>query len=200
MTDGDYFGIYSTDGTNPALVPPPATGVNITLEIEGESTTPTPPVTPNPPNTGTGGSIGGTVFVPTGGTVAGAGAVYACYPTGDDAVPCDETLSGIVEVQLASSSSTYSVDNLQTGQYIVLALADADGNGSFADATDYIGFYPSVDTPELVSPPTTGIDIQMVTSGEAGLASVPHTLSAAEAFIGKTLFKNKLERAFDTLN
>ena len=41
-TNGDYLGIYMSDGTTPAPVTPPATGIDITLQVVGGSPTPTP--------------------------------------------------------------------------------------------------------------------------------------------------------------
>ena len=49
LTNGDYLGVYSTDGTNPALVTPPAISINITLQVYGSVTTPTPPTPPTTP-------------------------------------------------------------------------------------------------------------------------------------------------------
>lgn len=201
LSNGDYFGLYSADGTNPTLVTPPETGINITLQIEGGSTP--PPVTPDPPDIGTGGSVSGTVFPPAGSSIAGTTNVIACYYVDDPDVLCgDEPLSVIVEVQQPGSSVPYTVDNLQTGQYLMVAVADADGNGSFEDAGDFIGAYPSSTAPELVSPPDTGIDVQMITNSElegASGASVAHAAKAAKALLNKQQLNERFGSAINTL-
>lgn len=197
LSNGDYFGIYSADGTNPTLVTPPATGINITLQVEGGSTP--PPVTPNPPDIGTGGSVSGTVFPPAGSSIAGTTSVIACYYVDDPDILCDETLSIIVEVEQPGSSVPYTVDNLQTGQYLIVALADADGNGSSEDAGDFIGAYPSSTVPELVSPPATGIDVQMVTNSDLSGTSVAHAAKAAKALFAKQRLEKQLDNAISTL-
>ncbi len=196
LSSGDYFGIHSADGTNPAFVTPPASGINITLRVEGGSTP--PPVTPDPPNTGTDNSISGTVFAPAGSSVAGTTSVIACYYVDDPDILCDETLSAIVELQ-SGSSIPYTVDDLQTGQYLMVAFADVDGNGSVEDAGDFAGAYPSATIPELVSPPATGVDIQIVPNSDLSGTSVARAAKAAKAFFAKQRLEKQLDNAIATL-
>jgi len=167
LSNGDYVGAYSEDGQTLTLVTPPASGINITLVVYSDGSAPTEPVDPAPVE---GGSISGTAFAPVGATIAGTTGVLACYPTGDQANPCDQNLSGTAQIQQPGSSVPYTVSGLQAGQYLMIAFADADGNGSFEDPTDFIGVYPSLQAPQPVSPPATGIDIQMglVSELEAG--------------------------------
>ena len=122
----------------------------------GAPTTPTPPTTP-----GT-NSISGTVSTPSGSSAVGATRVIACYPTGNQQNPCDLTLSLGVELG-AGSSFPYTINGLSSGQYAVIAISDADGNGNFSDAVDFVGLYPSLSNPQPVTPPATGIDITMQT-------------------------------------
>lgn len=184
LSSGDYFGIHSADGTNPAFVTPPASAINITLQVEGGSTP--PPVVPDPPDIGTGDSISGTVSAPEGATAAGATRVLACYlaDPDDPEARCDESLSMLTELP-PGSSFPYTVSGLTAGQYLVIAAADSDGNGSFMDADDFFGAYPSLESAQVVSPPATGIDIQMFTNSELGLASAQYKLSAVKVFIRK---------------
>lgn len=197
LSNGDYIGVYTQDGENLTPVTPPATGVNIEMFVYSSGTTPTNPVDPAPTE---GGSIAGTVTAPSGVTVSGAAAVYACYYTGSSTAPCDNNLSGIVEIQLTSSSSAYSINDLSAGQYYILALVDTDGNDAFDDATDLLGFYPSLDAPELVSPPATGIDITLVAYGDVSSAATPRAAgmvgaSAAKAFASRYQTETQLKRA-----
>lgn len=200
LANGDYYGFYTTDGTQPAPVTPPQTGINITMTVYSDgSGTNTPPEAPGT----AGGSISGTLIPP--GTVTGISAAYACYPTGDQNNPCDKTLSKVVEAP-ASSNFAYNLDNLTAGQYLVLGLADVDGNQMFSDATDYIGAYPSLDAPEAVSPPDTGIDIPLVPlstlSGSSVKSSAKSTkvLDAARTSFNNYLLKKQLEQALKILH
>lgn len=199
LTNGDYVGFYSTDGTNPAPVTPPASGINITMQIYSDGSTPTDPVDPGPVE---GGSISGAVLYPppSGGEPVNTGVVFACYYTGDDAAPCDETLSGGAEVPLAGSSNAYTVTDLQAGQYLVFAFEDTDGNGSLADPGDRVGLYPSLEAPALVSPPAVGIDISLDTNfGDLGEMNLQHAAGTATALVGKNRIERQLERAIRSL-
>lgn len=170
--------------------PPPASGIAITLTVYNDGSAPTEPVNPAPVE---GGSISGTALAPAGGTIAGTTGVLACYPTGDQANPCDQNLSGVAEIQQPGSSLPYTVNNLQAGQYLMIALADADGNGSFEDSGDFIGVYPSLDAPQPVSPPATGIDIQMVTASELEAANLKQ---AATHLVHRQFLQRQLQQLF----
>lgn len=195
LTNGDYLGFYSTDGVNPAPVTPPASGVDFTLQVYDDGSTPTDPVNPEPTE---GGSISGAVLYPppAGGVPVNTGVVFACFYTGNDAAPCDETLSGGTEVQLAGSSNAYSVDNLQAGQYFMFAFEDTDGNGLFTDPGDRVGLYPSLEAPALVSPPATGIDFALDTNfGDLGRMNLQGASQAATDLVSKNRMERQLERA-----
>lgn len=196
VTPGDYLGGYSADNVSPTPVTPPATGINITLQVydDGSGT----PSTPTDP--GVGGSIAGTIAPP--GAVAGDSAVVALYITDDQNFDYD--LSGIADLP-AGSNFTYSVTDLTAGQYLVVGLADADGNGSFEDAGDYAGVYPSPDAPTTVSPPATSIDFPMITNSELDALSVQSAaktakfVEAAKTPLNGSLIRSQLERALKTL-
>lgn len=199
LTNGDYVGFYSTDGANPAPVTPPASGINITMQVYSDGSTPTDPVDPGPIE---GGSISGAVLYPppSGGEPVSTGVVFACYYTGDDAAPCDETLSSGAEVQLAGSSNAYSLANLQAGQYLVFAFEDTDGNGLLTDPGDQVGLYPSLEAPALVSPPATGIDISLDTNfGELGMLNLQRAAVAATELVSRNRVERQLERAIHSL-
>lgn len=198
LSNGDYLGIYSEDGQDFTAVTPPATGIDIAMVVYDDST-PTDPVNPSPTE---GGSISGAVLYPppAGGVPVNTGVVFACYYTGDDAAPCDETLSSSAEVQLAGSSNAYSVDDLQAGQYYVYAFEDTDGNGSFADPGDRVGLYPSPEAPALISPPATGIDIALDTNfGELGRVNLQRAAVAATELVSRDRLERQLEQALRTL-
>lgn len=155
VSNGDYLGGYSADGQTVTLVEPPATDINITLAVYDSGTgDPTTTDDPTDPTTGS-GSISGTISAPT---TTGATGVLACYYTGDDSSPCDDTLSSAIEL---AQPGAYSIDDLSPGQYLMAAFVDADGDGNPVGDADYIGFYPSLDAPDLVSPPASNINIQV---------------------------------------
>ena len=155
LSNGDYLGGYSADGQSLTPVDPPDTGINITLAVYDSGTgDPTTTADPTDPTTGS-GSISGTVSAPT---TTGATGVVACYYTGDDSSPCDDNLSSAVAL---AQPGAYSVDDLSPGQYLMAAFVDADGDGDPLGDADYIGFYPSLDAPDLVSPPESDINIQV---------------------------------------
>ena len=148
-----------TDPGMPANPPGGLPGGIPGLPGGGVPTTPTPPTTP-----GT-NSISGTVSTPSGSSAVGATRVIACYLTGNQQNPCDLTSSLGVEFG-AGSSFPYTINGLSSGQYAVIATSDADGNGNFNDAVDFVGLYPSLSSPQPVTPPATGIDITMQASSD----------------------------------
>lgn len=121
-----------------------------------ETPPPPPPETPPPPPTGS--SIDGTVTAPSGGDVGGT-VVVAC-----GSEECDPDVDGIstgAPVKHTGPSAPYAMA-VAAGQYMVVAIKDANSSGEL-DAGDYVGFY-STDgqNPTPVSPPATGINIQMI--------------------------------------
>ena len=199
LTNGDYLGGYSTDNMNLTPVTPPADGINITMQVYDDgSGTPTTPTDP-----GAGGSISGTISPP--GAVSGDSAVVALYLTDDQNDPFDYDLSGVADIP-AGSSFSYSVDSLTAGQYLIVGLSDVDGNGSFDDATDYVGIYPSFDTAEPVSPPAVSIDFPMITNSELDTLSIQSTAKAAKvsgaarASLNNHLLEGQLEQALKALH
>ncbi len=93
--------------------------------------------------------------------------VIACY---NNAVATCFTISngafadGFSSGTVSDSTGAYSVDNLQTAQYSLIALKDSDGNDSFEDDGDYIGIYlaPGATDTSLVTPPQTALTIQLL--------------------------------------
>lgn len=101
------------------------------------------------------GNIAGTVTAPAGGDVAGT-RVYACLAND----PNCESLN--VAVEQSGSSAAYRIFNLASGSYGVIALKDVDGDGN-PGIGDYYGNYKAADgRPGLVTPPESGVDIQMM--------------------------------------
>ncbi len=102
------------------------------------------------------GSIAGTVTAPAVGNVFGT-EVIACV----GGKPGCERLS--VMLDETGSSAAYQIDNLASGSYSIIALKDVNGDGDALDIGDYYGVSRSADgSPELVTPPASGVDIQMM--------------------------------------
>lgn len=141
----DLFGVYTTDGTNPATVSPPATGVDITLAPLEGGTDPGP--TPDA------STISGTVTVAGGEDLVGT-AVLACTV---DFSACDYG----VAIETSGASSGYTIADVPSGEYAVAAFQDTNGDEELGEG-DLFGVYTTDGTnPAAVSPPATGIDITM---------------------------------------
>ena len=182
LDNGDYFGFYTLDNQNAATVTPPATGINITMQVYDDGTGGgTPPDTPPTTPPGGGSGISGTVSSASG-DVANT-AVLACPFTSSEP-DCQSALSAVISQ--SGPSAAYSIDNTSTGQYAVIAVQDIEGDGNI----DYIGFY-SQDGQNFtpVTPPASSVDIQLVPySGAsvnvAGLGEVEMNALALDEFQG----------------
>jgi len=100
------------------------------------------------------GTISGVVSAPAGGDVSGT-EVFACFANEDG---CDRL--GLT-IDQAGATAAYRLSGLPRGSYGVYALKDADGDGVLENG-DFFGYYSRASgDPILVTPPATGIDIEM---------------------------------------
>lgn len=117
-------------------------------------------------------SISGTVSAPVGGDVAGT-QVFACYENEDDCA-----MLGKVQLTESGASAPYQLGSLPKGFYGVYALKELDEE-------DYVGWYmlpnDQIGRPALVTPPATGIDIQMRAFPDAGRSSLPKEVQRLSA-------------------
>ena len=143
--NGDYAGCYN-DGQNCVAVSPPQTGVNVQLVVSDNGD-------------GGGNGISGTLTAPQGGDVRGA-VVEACFVANNQ---CDESSPNtqVVTITQSGSSASYNFSGLAAGQYAVFAGKDVNGNGSFGDAGDYAGCYGDASGCYVITPPQTGVDVQL---------------------------------------
>ena len=158
FNNGDYVGAYPSLQA-PTAVTPPATGINIAMQVFDDGTgggTPPPPTTPP------GGSgISGTVTSASGDV---ANTVVLACPFAGTEPDCDSALSAVVTQP--GPSAAYSIDNTSASQYAVISLQDVNGDPEF----DYLGIYGGQNlTP--VTPPASGIDIQLQAASPASLNS-----------------------------
>ena len=168
----DYQGFYTLDGQTPAQIEPPTGGLTVQMATVGG-------VAPQPPGGGS-GDLTGTVLAPAGGDVAQT-VVVACFL---EAGQCDGNSPNTQSVTISTPGATgsFTVSGLATGQYIVGALKDTDNNGSFADPVDYFGCYGDGTDCAVVTPPQSGLDIQMTVEegatdpGTGGAGSITGTI------------------------
>ncbi len=63
----------------------------------------------------------------------------------------------------SGETASYKIDELPSGNYSVIALWDSKSDGESSDAGDYYGSYTdSTGTSVLVTPPASGVDIQLL--------------------------------------
>ena len=121
---------------------------------------------PPPGNGGDALNVSGTVTAPQGGSVQGT-VVEACYVVNDQ---CAETSPNTVQLTITQTggSAPYRFSSLAAGQYAVFAGKDVDGNGSFGDEGDYAGCYGDEGGCLAVTPPQTGLNVQLGVIGDGG--------------------------------
>jgi uncharacterized protein (DUF2141 family) len=148
---GLFVACTSGGGTNPPPPPPPPQA--------GPPPPPAGPPPPPPPPTGT--DITGTLTAPTGKTVEGT-YVTAC-PFINNQTDCAST--DTVQIQIPTTQRTQSASykmTLKTGQWVVNADKDVDGDNKFRGNGDYTScFGEQGNTCLLVQPPKGNVDIQM---------------------------------------
>lgn len=164
---GDYLGVYSLDGTNPAPVTPPAAGLSVQMTAIGGGPAP-----------GGSSDLSGTVTAPAGGDVANT-AVVACFL---EANQCnvDSPNTKSVAVSTAGATGSFTISGLVAGQYIVVGFKDINVSGQ-VDAGDYLGCVGDALGCTVLTPPQTGLGLVMeieggATPGPGGFGSILGTL------------------------
>jgi hypothetical protein len=103
------------------------------------------------------GTISGTVYA---NDVNGV-IVLAC-PLGPTLQDCDFQKSQYTQIQRSGASASYSVTNLEVGQYLVLAWRDTNSSGNLEEGQDEIAFYATSDgQPSYLTPPMQNIDLYL---------------------------------------
>ncbi len=81
--------------------------------------------------------------------------ILACFVLNDD---CDPNRSRTLSIQTSGIDASYSIPELSSGNYVILAWKDNNDNNR-VDAGDYFGFYSADGIGEsLVSPPASDIN------------------------------------------
>lgn len=88
---------------------------------------------------------------------------------------CDYDKSPYVTIEQSGSSAPFQLENAPTGNYLVIAWKDTNGNGQLEDdGSDEVGYYgDSSNEPALVTAPASNIDIRLTANNQ--LASAPAT-------------------------
>lgn len=152
---GDYQGIYSLDGTNPALVSPPADGLDIQMAVVGGGGSGIP---------GGSSDLSGTVTAPADGDVVGT-AVVACFLEANQCNVNSPNTKSVV-VSTAGVTGNFTLSGLTAGQYLIVGFKDINVNQQ-VDAGDYLGCVGDASGCAAVTPPQTGLSIQMQVEGSA---------------------------------
>jgi hypothetical protein len=84
--------------------------------------------------------------------------IFACFfdaATSD----CNYDKSSYVKV---NQNGSYSLESLETGDYIIIAWKDSNANGVLDEGQDEVAYYTDANgTPALIVPPASGIDLQV---------------------------------------
>ncbi len=112
------------------------------------------------------GSISGSVTAPGGGSILGT-EVLACFIVNGQCDVDSPNSKGLI-LQGSGSSTAYAFENMASGQYVIAAAKDNNGN-SVLDSGDYEGFYGSGQTATAVTPPAQNINIAMTVNSDQAL-------------------------------
>ncbi len=168
---GDYQGVYSLDGTNPAPVSPPAGGLNIQMAAIGGGGGNTP-----------GGNLAGSATAPAGGDVANT-AVVACFLEANQCNVNSPNTKSVV-VSTGGTTGNFTVSGLIAGQYLVVGFKYVNANGQ-VDAGDYLGCVGDASGCTTVTPPQTALSIPMQVQGAA---PGPGTPGGVGSILGTLVF------------
>ncbi len=152
LTNGDYIGAYPSFEA-PTPVTPPASGINITMQVYNDGSAPPEPVDPVDPTPTPGTGISGTVTALPGTDIAGT-LVGACPVVGDS--PDCTNPASIIEIAQAGPSAPYTLD-VSAGLYAVAAYQSADGGSTYT----VVGIYENSQNLVYVSPPASDINFQI---------------------------------------
>ena len=173
VDEGDELGVY-TQGGKPALVAPPAVGIDLrmatfngdldALLAQAEETvtvTPPPPVAsppaPVPAPASSGLTISGRVQARANGSVQGALVIAGVFVK--DQLDLKNAKAARVE-----ANGAFSITNLEKKRYGLFAWRDLDGNNAISDKDEF-GVYISSNRVALATPPLSGVTLQFKAAG-----------------------------------
>ena len=169
VDEGDELGVY-TRGGKPALVAPPAVGIDLrmakfngdldALLAQAEDNTaiaPTPPPAPAPAQSSSGLTVSGRVQPRAGGSTQGTLVIAGVFV--NDKLDLKNAKGSRV-----GASGAFSVAGLEKKRYGLFAWRDLDGNNAIS-AKDEFGVYASSGRVALAIPPLSGVTLQFKVAG-----------------------------------
>jgi len=168
VDEGDELGVY-TQGGKPALVAPPATGIDLRMakfngdldallaQAEDNAAVTPPPAAPAPAPSSSGLTVSGRVQARAGGSLQGALVIAGVFV--DDKLDLKNAKGSRVD-----ANGAFSVTSLEKKRYGLFAWRDLDGDNAIS-AKDEFGVYSSSGRVALATPPLSGVTLQFKAAG-----------------------------------
>ena len=168
VDEGDELGVY-TQGGKPALVAPPATGIDLRMakfngdldallaQAEDNTAVTPPPAAPAPAPSSSGLTVSGRVQARAGGSLQGALVIAGVFV--DDKLDLKNAKGSRVD-----ANGAFSVISLEKKRYGLFAWRDLDGDNAIS-AKDEFGVYSSSGRVALATPPLSGVTLQFKAAG-----------------------------------
>ena len=168
VDEGDELGVY-TQGGKPALVAPPATGIDLRMakfngdldallaQAEDNTAVTPPPAAPAPAPSSSGLTVSGRVQARAGGSLQGALVIVGVFV--DDKLDLKNAKGSRVD-----ANGAFSVTSLEKKRYGLFAWRDLDGDNAIS-AKDEFGVYSSSGRVALATPPLSGVTLQFKAAG-----------------------------------
>ena len=168
VDEGDELGVY-TQGGKPALVTPPATGIDLQMakfngdldallaQAEDNTAVTPPPAAPAPAPSSSGLTVSGRVQARAGGSLQGALVIAGVFV--DDKLDLKNAKGSRVD-----ANGAFSVTSLEKKRYGLFAWRDLDGDNAIS-AKDEFGVYSSSGRVALATPPLSGVTLQFKAAG-----------------------------------
>ena len=168
VDEGDELGVH-TQGGKPALVAPPATGIDLRMakfngdldallaQAEDNTAVTPPPAAPAPAPSSSGLTISGRVQARAGGSLQGALVIVGVFV--DDKLDLKNAKGSRVD-----ANGAFSVISLEKKRYGLFAWRDLDGDNAIS-AKDEFGVYSSSGRVALATPPLSGVTLQFKAAG-----------------------------------
>lgn len=168
VDEGDELGVY-TQGGKPALVAPPATGIDLRMakfngdldallaQAEDNTAVTPPPAAPAPAPSSSGLTVSGRVQARAGGSLQGALVIAGVFV--DDKLDLKNAKGSRVD-----ANGAFSVTSLEKKRYGLFAWRDLDGDNAIS-AKDEFGVYSSSGRVALATPPLSGVTLQFKAAG-----------------------------------
>ena len=168
VDEGDELGVH-TQGGKPALVAPPATGIDLRMakfngdldallaQAEDNTAVTPPPAAPAPAPSSSGLTISGRVQARAGGSLQGALVIVGVFV--DDKLDLKNAKGSRVD-----ANGAFSVTSLEKKRYGLFAWRDLDGDNAIS-AKDEFGVYSSSGRVALATPPLSGVTLQFKAAG-----------------------------------